>query len=171
MSNRRCGSAELWLASFLLGWLLCTCIPAGSARAQRSWGQLPCVLNTCCLPGPGAPTRAQSAFQEQPALLQESLTSSPPSKNTGPLHSGEHSRQHDANPALPLQVLSEKLDVLRLAFYTAPVSCSVLLPVFYLREVGAQMPTVHSQQAALPYLLKGACYCGAVVPCGKVLHL
>lgn len=38
--------------------------------------------------------------------------------------------------ALALQVLSEKLDVLRLTFYTAPVSCGALLPVFLLREVG-----------------------------------
>ena len=42
--------------------------------------------------------------------------------------------------ALPLQILSEKLDVLRLAFYTAPVSCGALVPVFFLREVGAQLP-------------------------------
>ena len=33
-------------------------------------------------------------------------------------------------------MLSEKLDVLRLAFYTAPISCSVLLPLFIVREVG-----------------------------------
>lgn len=33
------------------------------------------------------------------------------------------------------KVMSEKLDVLRLAFYTAPVSCTVLLPLFYIREV------------------------------------
>ena len=39
--------------------------------------------------------------------------------------------------SLPLlQVLSEKLDVLRLAFYTAPISCAVLLPFFFIREVG-----------------------------------
>lgn len=31
--------------------------------------------------------------------------------------------------------MSEKLDVLRLAFYTAPVSCAILLPLFYIREV------------------------------------
>ena len=34
------------------------------------------------------------------------------------------------------RLLSEKLDVLRLAFYTAPVSLGVLLPIFYLQEVG-----------------------------------
>eukprot|EP00891_Asterochloris_glomerata_P001266 jgi/Astpho2/1266/Aster-07111 len=34
------------------------------------------------------------------------------------------------------KVLSEKLDVLRLAFYTAPISCSVLLPLFIVREHG-----------------------------------
>ena len=33
------------------------------------------------------------------------------------------------------KVMSEKLDVLRLAFYTAPVSCAILLPLFYIREV------------------------------------
>ena len=32
-------------------------------------------------------------------------------------------------------MLSEKLDVLRLAFYTAPISCCVLLPLFIFREV------------------------------------
>ncbi|CAL8462578.1 g2111 [Coccomyxa elongata] len=32
------------------------------------------------------------------------------------------------------RLLSEKLDVLRLAFYTAPVSLGVLLPLFYLQE-------------------------------------
>ena len=39
-----------------------------------------------------------------------------------------------------LQVLSEKLDVLRLAFYTAPISCAVLLPLFFIREVGWPFP-------------------------------
>lgn len=33
------------------------------------------------------------------------------------------------------RVLSEKLDVLRLAFYTAPVSCVALFPFCYAREV------------------------------------
>ncbi|DBA98259.1 hypothetical protein WJX77_011419 [Trebouxia sp. C0004] len=32
------------------------------------------------------------------------------------------------------KLLSEKMDVLRLAFYTAPVSCAVLLPLFIARE-------------------------------------
>ena len=49
--------------------------------------------------------------------------------------------------ALALQILSEKLDVLRLTFYTAPVSCGALIPVFFLREVGTQSPTVQSRQA------------------------
>ena len=34
------------------------------------------------------------------------------------------------------RILSEKIDVLRLTFYTAPVSCALLLPVFFIREVG-----------------------------------
>ena len=34
------------------------------------------------------------------------------------------------------KVMSEKVDVLRLTFYTAPVSCVVLLPLFLIREVG-----------------------------------
>ncbi|KAK9830332.1 hypothetical protein WJX72_011058 [[Myrmecia] bisecta] len=34
-------------------------------------------------------------------------------------------------------VLSEKLDVLRMTFYTAPVSCTVLLPFFFLQEAGS----------------------------------
>jgi hypothetical protein len=33
------------------------------------------------------------------------------------------------------RVLSEKMDVLQLAFYTAPVSCCVLLPFFWFLEV------------------------------------
>ena len=33
------------------------------------------------------------------------------------------------------RLLSEKIDVLRLTFYTAPVSCLLLLPVFLTREV------------------------------------
>ena len=33
------------------------------------------------------------------------------------------------------RVLSEKMDVFRLSFYTAPVSCIALLPFVYLREV------------------------------------
>lgn len=33
------------------------------------------------------------------------------------------------------KVMSEKVDVLRLTFYTAPVSCAVLLPLFLIREV------------------------------------
>ncbi|KAL3130623.1 hypothetical protein ABBQ38_008017 [Trebouxia sp. C0009 RCD-2024] len=32
------------------------------------------------------------------------------------------------------KVMSEKVDVLRLTFYTAPVSCAVLLPLFLVRE-------------------------------------
>ena len=33
------------------------------------------------------------------------------------------------------RILSEKLDVLRLAFYTAPVSCIALFPFCYFHEV------------------------------------
>lgn len=40
------------------------------------------------------------------------------------------------------KVMSEKLDVLRLAFYTAPVSCALLLPLFYIREVMALLRTL-----------------------------
>lgn len=43
------------------------------------------------------------------------------------------------------KVMSEKLDVLRLAFYTAPVSCALLLPLFYIREVGASTAHVPQQ--------------------------
>lgn len=35
------------------------------------------------------------------------------------------------------RVLSEKLDVLRLTFYTAPISCACLLPVYLWQEVRA----------------------------------
>ena len=37
------------------------------------------------------------------------------------------------------KLLSEKMDVLRLAFYTAPVSCVVLLPLFVAREVSFEL--------------------------------
>ena len=36
------------------------------------------------------------------------------------------------------KIMSEKLDVLRLTFYIAPVSCALLLPLFCIREVSAQ---------------------------------
>lgn len=36
--------------------------------------------------------------------------------------------------------LSEKLDVLRLAFYTAPVSCLALFPFCYFHEVSFKSP-------------------------------
>lgn len=35
------------------------------------------------------------------------------------------------------KILSERLDVLRLTFYTAPVSCLCLLPFFKYKEVRA----------------------------------
>ena len=39
------------------------------------------------------------------------------------------------------RILSEKLDVLRLAFYTAPVSCIALFPFCYFREVSLRAET------------------------------
>ena len=33
------------------------------------------------------------------------------------------------------RLLSERIDVLRLTFYTAPVSCVCLAPLFFMREV------------------------------------
>ena len=38
------------------------------------------------------------------------------------------------------RILSEKLDVLRLAFYTAPVSCLALFPFCYVHEVSFESP-------------------------------
>ena len=38
------------------------------------------------------------------------------------------------------RVLSEKLDVLRLTFYTSPISCLCLLPFYYFREVHTRIP-------------------------------
>ena len=35
------------------------------------------------------------------------------------------------------KLLSEKMDILLLTFYTAPVSCAVLLPIFVFKEVSA----------------------------------
>ena len=39
------------------------------------------------------------------------------------------------------KVLSEKLDVLRLTFYTSPISCLCLLPFYYFKEVCSQHPS------------------------------
>lgn len=41
------------------------------------------------------------------------------------------------------KVLSEKMDVFRLSFYTAPVSCLALLPFVYWREVLARALLPH----------------------------
>lgn len=35
---------------------------------------------------------------------------------------------------MPVQVLKEKMDVLRLTFYTAPVSVGILVPFFLMTE-------------------------------------
>ena len=40
-------------------------------------------------------------------------------------------------------VLSEKMDVLQLTFYTAPVSCAMLLPFYLLREVSHRTEPEH----------------------------
>ena len=57
------------------------------------------------------------------------------------------------------KLLSEKLDVLRLAFYTAPVSLGVLLPIFYLQEVvdisSSAPPVTHAIMSL------GSCACFA----------
>ena len=42
------------------------------------------------------------------------------------------------------RILSEKLDVLRLAFYTAPVSCIALFPFCYFHEVSFDVPHCHT---------------------------
>ena len=42
-------------------------------------------------------------------------------------------------------VLSEKMDVLQLTFYTAPVSCAMLFPMYLLREVSTLI--LHGDQA------------------------
>ncbi len=39
------------------------------------------------------------------------------------------------------KVLSEQVDALELAFYTAPVSFGAILPVFLYREVNAYTPS------------------------------
>lgn len=54
------------------------------------------------------------------------------------------------------KVMSEKVDVLRLTFYTAPVSCAVLLPLFLIREVSTQhllLPVIVNRQIACSKLL------------------
>ena len=43
------------------------------------------------------------------------------------------------------RVLSEKMDVLQLAFYTAPVSSCVLMPFFWLLEVRSSEPPGQTQ--------------------------
>lgn len=47
------------------------------------------------------------------------------------------------------KVLSEKVDVLRLTFYTAPISLLALLPALYLREVGSNAFMGPSLQSTL----------------------
>ena len=47
------------------------------------------------------------------------------------------------------RILSEKLDVLRLAFYTAPVSCIALFPFCYFREVSLSIAKVVFHQQAV----------------------
>lgn len=40
------------------------------------------------------------------------------------------------------RVLAEKMNVLQLTFYTAPVSCAMLFPVYLVREVLAASPAL-----------------------------
>ena len=54
------------------------------------------------------------------------------------------------------RLLSEKVDVLRLTFYTAPVSCLLLVPVFLSREVRGLHSSSSLQQ-------KSVCLC--LLPC------
>lgn len=97
---------------------------------------------TCCLLGPNASIRAQSATQEQQHSLRESPKDSHLCKRSYLPIMMSMAISSTNTLALPLQILSEKVDVLRLTFYTAPVSCGALVPVFFLREVGSQLPTV-----------------------------
>lgn len=52
-------------------------------------------------------------------------------------------------------VLSEKLDVLQLTFYTAPVSCAMLLPFYLIREVQELLTYIplHTHACITDYLL------------------
>ena len=53
------------------------------------------------------------------------------------------------------RILSEKLDVLRLAFYTAPVSCIALFPFCYFHEVSFSIIKFlsHKQACSCCYLI------------------
>jgi len=51
------------------------------------------------------------------------------------------------------KLLSEKMDVLRLAFYTAPVSCAVLLPLFVAREVSFELDVLFMHLQCLNALI------------------
>lgn len=64
------------------------------------------------------------------------------------------------------RILSEKLDVLRLAFYTAPVSCIALFPFCYFHEVSQILssarlrprhPAVHQQAHQATLVFVAAC--------------
>jgi hypothetical protein len=63
------------------------------------------------------------------------------------------------------RLLSEKLDVLRLAFYTAPVSLGVLLPLFYLSEVRTLSLLQHDQDMikAMLFLYRFPRICSAAL--------
>ena len=70
------------------------------------------------------------------------------------------------------RVLSEKLDVLRLTFYTAPVSCLCLLPWYLWQEVHCPL-TVCSVGVALPADMSNhlcAVSCGAHASSHSILQ-
>ena len=59
------------------------------------------------------------------------------------------------------RVLSEKMDVLQLAFYTAPVSSCVLMPFFWLLEVRSYGTPGHTQTTSLARAAHALCQLGS----------
>lgn len=55
------------------------------------------------------------------------------------------------------KIMSEKVDALRLTWYTAPVSCVFLLPLFFMAEAGAMETYLQTHWQV--------CMCGDVVCC------
>ena len=69
------------------------------------------------------------------------------------------------------KLLSERIDVLRLAFYTAPVSLLVLLPFLWMREARPGPRRRCSGGSRADRMLPGAAACGTCVDPGAVTAL
>ena len=108
---------------------------------------------------------------ELPQLPCKSLLTAGRFGNLGLLQFTAIVHPSNVTVSLPLlQVLSEKLDVLRLAFYTAPISCAVLLPFFFIREVGWLLPAANSTRCCC-VLRTRSCVQGDLMPTRECLEV